>query len=62
MLQAAAPQGIDVLFDPVGGTPFAEALKCVKWGAQILFIGFASGTIPKVRSHAVTLATGLLLS
>ena len=51
-----------MLFDPVGGTPFAEALKCVKWGAQILFIGFASGTIPKVRSHAVTLATVLLLS
>ena len=49
-----------MLFDPVGGTPFTEALKCVKWGAQILFIGFASGTIPKVRS--VTLATGLLLS
>lgn len=41
--------GIDVLFDPVGGVPFTEALKTLKWGAQIAIIGFASGTIPKVR-------------
>ncbi len=40
--------GVDVIFDPVGGTPFAEALKTLKWGGQIAIIGFASGTIPKV--------------
>ena len=48
LLQAAAPAGLDVVLDPVGGVHFAEALKCVKWGAQVLLIGFASGTIPKV--------------
>ena len=42
--------GVDVIFDPVGGTPFAEALKTLKWGGQIAIIGFASGTIPKVCS------------
>jgi NADPH:quinone reductase-like Zn-dependent oxidoreductase len=47
--QAAAPQGIDVVYDPVGGTAFAEALKTINWGAQVLVIGFASGTIPKAR-------------
>jgi NADPH:quinone reductase-like Zn-dependent oxidoreductase len=46
--QKAAPKGVDVLYDPVGGEPFQEALKTVNWGAQILIIGFASGTIPKV--------------
>ena len=46
--QAAAPQGIDVVYDPVGGVAFMEALKTINWGAQILIIGFASGTIPKV--------------
>ena len=46
--QKAAPQGVDVLYDPVGGEPFQEALKTVNWGAHILIIGFASGTIPKV--------------
>ena len=48
MWQAAAPKGVDVVLDPVGGTQFSEALKTVKWGAHILFIGFASGQIPKV--------------
>lgn len=41
--------GIDVLFDPVGGLPFTEALKTLKWGGQIAIIGFASGSIPKVK-------------
>ena len=35
--------GVDVVFDPVGGQLLTEALKCVRWGAQILIIGFASG-------------------
>lgn len=42
--------GCDVVLDPVGGAPFAEAMKVVKWGGQIAIIGFASGTIPKVNS------------
>lgn len=44
-----APKGVDVVFDTVGGKHFEESMKCVKWGAQILIIGFASGTIPKVK-------------
>ena len=48
-LQKLAPKGVDVVYDPVGGKSFEEALKVVKWGAQILIIGFASGDIPKVR-------------
>lgn len=47
-LQKEAPKGIDVVYDPVGGSAFQEALKVVNWGAQILIIGFASGSIPKV--------------
>lgn len=46
-----APKGVDVVYDPVGGKSFEEALKNVKWGAQILIIGFASGGIPKVSSQ-----------
>ena len=48
-VQKVAPKGVDVVYDPVGGKSFEEALKVVKWGAQILIIGFASGGIPKVR-------------
>jgi NADPH:quinone reductase-like Zn-dependent oxidoreductase len=41
--------GADVIFAPVGGFLFDEALKCAApWGAQYLVIGFASGSIPKV--------------
>ena len=52
--QELAPKGVDVVYDPVGGTSFEEALKVVKWGAQILIIGFASGSIPKVRQGALS--------
>lgn len=46
--------GVDVVFDPVGGPAFAEALKCVRWGAHILVIGFAGG-IPKIPVRHVLL-------
>ena len=45
--QTLLAAGVDVVFDPVGGPLFAEALKCVRWGAHILIIGFAAG-IPKI--------------
>ncbi|KAK9809173.1 hypothetical protein WJX72_010753 [[Myrmecia] bisecta] len=51
LIKAAAPQGVDVVVDMVGGAPFAEALKTVRWGAQILLIGFASGSIPKIAAN-----------
>ncbi|KAK9818978.1 hypothetical protein WJX81_001512 [Elliptochloris bilobata] len=51
LIKAAAPQGIDVVYDPVGGVAFMESLKTINWGAQILIIGFASGTIPKISSN-----------
>lgn len=40
--------GVNVVFDPVGGSALFESLKCVAWGAQYLVIGFAAGDIPKV--------------
>ncbi|BDA44288.1 Quinone oxidoreductase-like protein 2 [Coccomyxa sp. Obi] len=51
LIKKEAPKGIDVIYDPVGGTSFQEALKVAKWGAQILIIGFASGSIPKVAAN-----------
>lgn len=40
--------GIDVLYDPVGGKLAKESLRLLKWGANILIIGFASGEIPVI--------------
>jgi hypothetical protein len=28
------------------------SLKCVAWGARIVVVGFAAGTIEKVRPHS----------
>jgi NADPH2:quinone reductase len=39
-------RGADVVFDPVGGDIFDASLRCVAWGARIVVIGFASGTVP----------------
>lgn len=35
--------GVNVVYDPVGGAMFTEALKTCAWGAQYLVIGFAAG-------------------
>eukprot|EP00887_Chlorella_sp_A99_P005437 scaffold1.g5437.t1 len=47
LVRQAAPEGVDVVFDPVGGPLLTEALKTLAWGARILTIGFAAG-IPKL--------------
>ena len=41
-------EGVDLVYDPVGG-PFAEAaLRATAWGGRYLVIGFAAGEIPRV--------------
>lgn len=40
-------KGVDVVYDPVGGDLFEEALRSTAWEGRVLVIGFASGTIPK---------------
>ncbi len=39
-------RGADVIFDPVGGDAFDEALHCIAPFGRLLIIGFASGRIP----------------
>lgn len=36
-------KGVDVVFDTVGGALFKPILKCIKWAARIVIVGFASG-------------------
>lgn len=43
-----AGQGIDVVFDPVGGEMTELALRSTRWGGRVLVIGFAAGTIPEI--------------
>ena len=39
------PDGIDVIFDPVGGDMFEQALRLPAWNGRLLIVGFASGRI-----------------
>jgi NADPH2:quinone reductase len=41
------PKGVDVVYDPVGGDLFEQALRSTAWEGRVLIVGFASGTIPK---------------
>ncbi|CAN8279613.1 unnamed protein product [Cochlearia groenlandica] len=50
-IKARKLRGVDVLYDPVGGKLTKESMKVLKWGAQILVIGFASGDIPVIPAN-----------
>jgi len=47
-------RGVDVVYDPVGGSFFNAARRLVAWEGRLLVIGFASGEIPSARvNHAL---------
>lgn len=41
-------QGVDVVYDPVGGELFEQAVRGLAWNGRMLVVGFASGTIPQL--------------
>jgi NADPH:quinone reductase len=48
-------RGVEVVYDPVGGTLSEAALRATAWEGRFLVIGFASGTIPKIPLNLVLL-------
>jgi len=38
-----AGNGVDVIYDPVGGPLFEEAFRCMAWNGRFLVVGFAAG-------------------
>lgn len=48
-LRAVAPDGIDVIIDPVGGGFFDDSLRELRFGGRYVVLGFASGRIPTLR-------------
>jgi NADPH:quinone reductase len=40
--------GIDVIYDPVGGTYSEQAVRAIAWEGRYLVVGFAAGEIPKL--------------
>jgi len=41
-------KGVDIVFDPVGGSLAEAAIRSMAWEGRFLVIGFAAGEIPKI--------------
>lgn len=54
-LRELAPDGVDVVIDPVGGAYSEPALRGTGWGGRFVTIGFASGEIPSIPLNLVLL-------
>lgn len=50
-----AGQGVDVIYDPVGGELFDQAVRGLAWNGRLLVVGFASGTIAQLPTNLVLL-------
>jgi NADPH2:quinone reductase len=48
-------QGVDVVYDPVGGPLAESALRAIAWKGRYLVVGFASGDIPRLPFNLVLL-------
>lgn len=44
----AAPKGVDVVYDAVGGAWAEPALRLMAWRGRYLVVGFAGGEIPRI--------------
>jgi NADPH2:quinone reductase len=52
--EATGGRGADVVYDPVGGTAYAQSAKVVAFEGRIVVVGFAGGTIPSpALNHAL---------
>ena len=50
-----APNGVDVVFDPVGGDTGAQSLRCLAFGARYLVIGFSGGSLTQLPANRLLL-------
>lgn len=49
--EITSDQGVDVVYDPIGGPLATEALRSMAWRGRYLVVGFASGTIPQFPAN-----------
>lgn len=56
----AAPGGVDVVVDPVGGEAMDAAFRTLGWGGRHLVVGFAGGQIGSLRGN-LTIVKGASL-
>jgi len=61
-IKALAPNGADVVFDPVGGDAFDLSLRAVAQCGRILVIGFANGRIQQIPANILLVKNVAVLS
>lgn len=44
-------RGVDVVFDPVGGSLFTDSLRRIAWEGRLVIVGFASGDIQQIPAN-----------
>ena len=54
-LKSRYPQGIDVIYDPVGDRFTEPALRNMAWNGRFLIVGCAAGEIPKIPANLTLL-------
>lgn len=54
-------KGVDVIYDPVGGELFDQAVRGLAWNGRLLVVGFASGQIPQLPANLVLLKGAAVL-
>lgn len=55
-------QGVDVIYDPVGGKLFEEAFRSIGWNGRMLVVGFAAGgDIPALPANLPLLKGAALI-
>lgn len=55
ILELTEGRGADVIYDPVGGDLFDQAVRCIAWEGRYLVVGFASGRIPNLPANRALL-------
>lgn len=53
--------GVDVVYDPVGGAYAEPAVRSLAWQGRFLVVGFAAGDIPKIPTNLLLLKSSGLL-
>jgi NADPH:quinone reductase len=50
-LKELTPDGVNVIYDPVGGALSENAIRSIAWQGRYLVVGFASGSIPSFAAN-----------
>jgi NADPH2:quinone reductase len=55
VLALTGGRGVDVVYDPVGGDRFGDAVRSLARFGRLVVVGFAAGTIPEIRVNRLLL-------